>query len=163
MSQVPAARSHRLGPADLRNYGRRRVRARRKGAATVTGSEQTARWLAGRAQPPTWFRLVGVLFAVLFGIPVAVSLADKRGAIVGTVAGVVYGLPGLYLLAWQRMAGWSTRHRLLDSLLVVPLLFLALAYLTKLSDGVCLLIALLGGLPLVGLGAALRHRRRRRT
>ncbi len=125
----------------------------------MTGSQQkAARWLTGRAEPPTWFRLLGFLLL----IAVAAGLAVKRGAVVGTVAAVVYGWVGLTtLLAWQRTTHWSKRHPLLDSLLVVPLLFLAIAYITKLSTGICLLIALLAGLVVVGVSAALRHVRQR--
>lgn len=127
----------------------------------MTGSQQkAARWLTGRAEPPTWFRLLGCLVL----IAVAAGVAVKRGAVVGALAAVVYGWIGLStLLAWQRTANWEKRHPLLDSLLVVPLLFFAIAYITNLSTGICLLIALLAGLVLVGLGAARRHVRHRRN
>ena len=118
------------------------------------------KWLTGEAQPPLWFRLIG---AVLF-IALPAGLWVKRGVAVGLVAAIVYGFIALStLLAWQQISAWSKRHPLLDGLIVVPLLFLAVAYLTHLSTGVCVLIAVLAGAPLVGLSAARRHRRIRRT
>ena len=76
------------------------------------------------------------------------------------MAAVVYGSIALAtLLAWERTTAWSKRHPLLDSLIIVPLLFLAIAYVTSLSIGLCVLIALLAGLLLVGLSAVLRGRR----
>lgn len=85
------------------------------------------------------------------------ALWDKRGAVVGVVAFVVYG--GVLLAAafnHSRSREWSRRHVFLDALLLVPLGFLALAHLTDLALGVCLLIALAGGLVLVPL--AIRRR-----
>jgi hypothetical protein len=76
------------------------------------------------------------------------------------MAAVVYGSIALAtLLAWERTTAWSKRHPLLDSLIIVPVLFLAIAYVTSLSTGLCVLIALLAGLLLVGLSAVLRGRR----
>jgi hypothetical protein len=123
----------------------------------VTDSKPTpAKWLAGREQPPTWFRLLSALALTA----VAAGLATKRGATVGIIAAVVYGSIALAtLLAWERTTAWSKRHPLLDSLIIVPLLFLAIAYVTSLSIGLCVLIALLAGLLLVGLSAVLRGRR----
>jgi hypothetical protein len=115
-------------------------------------------WLTGRAEPPAWLSLLG--FLVMIGL--AAALFVKRGAVVGTAAAVVYGGIGLSTpLAWQRTANWSKRHRLLDSLLIIPLLFFAIAYITKLSTGICLLIALPAGLALAVLGAALRRAKQR--
>jgi uncharacterized membrane protein len=103
------------------------------------------------------------VLGLLVLIAAAAGLAVKRGAVVGTVAAVVYGSAGLStVLAWQRTTDWSKRHPLLDSLLVVPCLFLAIAYITKLSTGICVLIALLAGLVLVGIGAATRRAKQRK-
>jgi MFS superfamily sulfate permease-like transporter len=120
--------------------------------------EGPASWITGRSKPPTWFRLIGCLAL----IAVAAGLVAKRGVVVGVVAAVVYGLIGLsQLLAWERMTDWSKRHPLLDSLIIVPLLFLAVAYFTKLSVAICVLIALLAGLLLVALGLVRRRARQR--
>lgn len=114
----------------------------------------------GRAQPPLWFRLLGV--AALTAA--AAALGVRRGVAVGIIAAVVYGSIALSTAAaWQRTAAWSKRHPLLDSLLIVPLLFLAVAYLTNLSIGLCVVIAALAGALLVGLSAVLRRRRSSRT
>jgi hypothetical protein len=79
------------------------------------------------------------------------------------VAVAVYGLISLScLLAWERVAVWSKRHPLLDSSLVVPLLFLALAYITRIPTVFCLLIALGVG-PLLVAPAYLYRRARQRN
>ncbi len=112
--------------------------------------------LTGRAQPPAWFRLVGAVGLTA----AALGLVAKRGAAVGIIAGVIYGSIGLAtLLAWEQTTAWSKGHPLLDSLIIVPLLFLTVAYITNFSVGMCVVISLLAGLLLVGLSAALRSRR----
>jgi hypothetical protein len=127
------------------------------GASILAFGYRQGSWLSGRAEPPPGLSLLVLLVC----IAVAAALAVKRGVVVGALAAVVYGGIGLSTLAWQRTANWSKRHRLLDSLLIIPLLFFAIAYITKLPTGICLLIALLAGLALVGLSAALRHARQR--
>ncbi len=113
--------------------------------------------LTGRAQPPLWFRLLGVVALTA----AAASLGVKRGLVVGIISGVVYGSIALSTAAaWQRATAWSKQHPLLDSLIIVPLLFLAVANLTTLSLGLCLGIAAVAGALLVGLSAVLRRRRR---
>ncbi len=115
-----------------------------------------SKWLTGRAEPPIWFRLLGALAVAA----AAAGLEVKRGATVGIIAAVVYGSMALStLLAWERTSAWSKQHPLLDSLIVVPLLFLAIAYLTDLSIALCLIIGVLGGLLLAGISAVLRRRR----
>jgi hypothetical protein len=51
------------------------------------------------------------------------------------------------LVASDRIVSWSQRHPLLDSLIIVPLLFCALAYLTSLSLPVRAAIAAAGPYP----------------
>jgi hypothetical protein len=116
-------------------------------------------WITGRSRPPVWFRLIGCL-----GLTAAAAgLFAKRGVVVGVVAVVVYGLLSLsYLLAWERVRDWSKRHPLLDSLVIVPLLFLALTYGTRLSTVICVLIAAIAG-PLLAAPAYARRRARQRN
>jgi predicted permease len=74
------------------------------------------------------------------------------------VAAVVCGLFVLFgLLGWERLRAWSERHPLLDSLVIVPLLFLGVAYFTRLPVVFCVLIALVAGVPLAVLSLALRR------
>lgn len=117
-------------------------------------------WFTGQAPPPVWVRLPGT-FALA---AMVVGLAVKRGAAVGFIAAVFYGsIAMVTLLAWQRTVAWSKRHPVLDSLGIVPLLFLFIAYITNLSIGACVLIALPTGLFLVALSALLRRRRATRV
>ena len=111
-------------------------------------------WITGRSRPPVWFRLIGCL-----GLTAATTgLFAKRGVAVGVVAVAVYGLLSFsYLLAWERVRDWSKRHPLLDSLAIVPMLFLALAYCTRLSTVICVLIAAIAG-PLLMTPAHARRR-----
>lgn len=93
-----------------------------------------SKWLTGRAQPPMWFRLLSVVALTA----AAAALGVRRGVAVGIIAAVVYGSGALACAAaWQRTVAWSKQHPLLDSLLIVPLLFLAVAYLTDLPIGLC--------------------------
>ena len=125
----------------------------------MTSSDHgAAEWLTGRAKPPMWFRLLGVLaFSSL-----TAGVAVKRGMVLGVVAAVFYSLPVLALVQWPPIMQWSKRHPLLESLSCVSFLFLFLTLITKLSAVICLLIAFLAGLPVVSLGAAKRHNRSRR-
>lgn len=99
------------------------------------------------ARPPaTWQKIVAAPLAVLLSL----GLWDKRGAAVGIAALVVYGV--IFLLVAFDHSGvmaWSRRHAVLDALTMVPLTFLALAYLTELALGACLGIALAAGMLLV--------------
>jgi hypothetical protein len=101
------------------------------------------------------------LAAMVLAIAVSLGLWDKRGAVVGAVALLVYG--GIVLTAMFNHSGtlaWSRRHVALDASFVVPLTFLALAYLTALPLGVCVLIAAAMGAVLVAV-AVWRARRQR--
>jgi hypothetical protein len=116
-------------------------------------------WFTG-SKPPTWVRLGSCLALTA----AAAGLFAKRGVAVGTVAVVIYGSLTLScLLAWERVRDWSKRHPLLDSLIFVPLLFLALAYVTKLSTALCVLIALIAGPPVAVLAFVRRRRARQRN
>lgn len=140
---------------------RRRSAHRSQGATSVTDTKPTqARWITGRAQPPLWLRLFGVVAFTA----AAAALGVRRGVAVGFVAAVVYGFIALpAAVAWERTVAWSKQHPLLDSLVIIPLLSLALAYRAHLSIGLCVVVAVLAGGLLVGLSAVLRRRRRSRT
>jgi hypothetical protein len=100
-----------------------------------------------------------VALAVLaLGLPVAI--AAKRGWLIGVVAAAVYGgMAFACILRWDRVQAWSLRHPLVDSAFIVPVLFLALAYITSLSTALCIVISILAGACLVGLGPVTRARR----
>jgi hypothetical protein len=102
------------------------------------------------------------VFGVVLVTLIAAGLASRRGLLVAAIAAVVYGLMAMcWAFAWERTVAWSKRHPVLDGLVVVPLLFLALAYFTTMSTGLCAVAALLAGGLFVGLAAALRRRRGR--
>ena len=113
----------------------------------------------GRTRPPAWFRLIG--FLVLMAV--AAGLFAKRGVAVGTAAVIVYGLLTVpVLLRWDQVTAWSKRHPLLDSLVIIPTLFLALAYITRLSIVICVLIALGAGSLLVAFAFVRRRAHQRK-
>lgn len=108
------------------------------------------------ARPPALWRKVA---AVVLAILLPVALWDKRGAIVGVIALVVYG--GVLLIATfnhSRTMTWSRRHVALDAALIVPLVFLALAYLTDLALATCVALALASGVVLVPVALWRRDR-----
>lgn len=111
------------------------------------------------AKPPgRWQQVLAVVLAIL--LPAA--LWDERGALVGIVAFLVYG--GVFLVAAFKhddLLAWSRRHPALDSLIIVPLAFLALAYLTDLGSGLCAAISAAAGLILVSVAGWRRQARRR--
>jgi hypothetical protein len=112
-------------------------------------------WLTGRSKPPTWYRI----FVFLLMLGLIIALFFKRGIVVGVVAAVVYGYLALVaLLRWDWMTGWSKRHPTLDRLLFIPLLFLTVAYISKIPTLICVLIAVLGGLLMVGIISWVRSR-----
>ena len=100
----------------------------------------------------------------LAGLTVAVPLAlwDKRGAAVAVIAAFSYGiLFGLAVLTPRPWAEWSRRHVVLDALIVVPLMFVALAYITNMSLVLCVVVAL--GTAAVTVPLAVRRRGAHRT
>ena len=86
---------------------------------------------------------------------------QARGPLVGGIALLVFTLLGVSALAPRRVQRWSRRHPILDGSMIVPLTFLALAVVPRLSLWVCLVVALLTGGVMVPL--AMRSRRRRTT
>jgi hypothetical protein len=93
--------------------------------------------MIGRSKPlPLWSRLVLCLFYIAYVVTATVGLFDKRGAVIGVVAAVVYGLViPVFLLAWRRMTAWSKRYQMLFictfSLIWAGVLFRMVAYQTK--------------------------------
>lgn len=86
-----------------------------------------------------------------------IAVWDRRGAVAGLVALAVYGVVFAVIAVKQEaVSRWSKTHPVLDSALIAPLAFLALANVTGLAVVTCALISLgvwLLVLPLV-------HRRR---
>lgn len=106
---------------------------------------------------PWWQRAGLAMFSALLAV---LGAWRARGPLVGSIALLVFTVFGVSALAPRRVQRWSRRHPVLDSLLVVPLMFLALAVVLRLSLWVCLVVALLTGVVMVPL--AVRSRRSRR-
>ena len=78
------------------------------------------------------------VLSVVLAVALPVAMWDRRGAVAGIVAVFAYGAIFLVGALNQRgMATWQRRHAVLGSLLLVPLVFLAPAYLTSLSLVLC--------------------------
>ncbi|MGI9018951.1 MAG: hypothetical protein ACR2HR_17925 [Euzebya sp.] len=106
--------------------------------------------------PALWQKFAFVVLAVLLPL----GLADRRGWAVGVIAAIVYGGLGIAFTFYRvPLLRFSADHRLLDAAFVGPLLFLAVAYLTPLSILLCLGIAVLGCLLLVGFTYLHLHRK----
>jgi Ca2+/Na+ antiporter len=99
--------------------------------------------------------------ATLLTLTVVLRSWQARGPLVGGTALLVFTLFGVSALAPRRVQRWSRRHPILDGSMIVPLTFLALAVVSRLSLRVCLVVALLTGGVMVPL--AIRSRRRRTT
>jgi hypothetical protein len=110
--------------------------------------------LTGERPYPLWLRLS----ILVPGIVITVALFERRGIVVAAVGALVWG--ALFVSTWrgvQHSVRWSREHPVLDSLLVVPFAFVALAYLTRLGLGWCVLI----GAGLWPVALVLGRRRRR--
>lgn len=97
---------------------------------------------------PLWRQIAATALPVLM----LVALWHKRGAAVGIVAFLFYA--GVMIGATfrpDRVAAWSRRHVVLDALVILPLAFLALAYLTTWSLAACALVAMAAGAVVVPL------------
>jgi hypothetical protein len=98
------------------------------------------------------------LLLVVPAVQVTVELYDRRGFAVAVVGALVWGSIIVSVVrGLGRVSAWSRAHPVADSALVVPLTFVALAYLTRLGLGWCALIAVALWLVVVVLG---RWRRR---
>lgn len=88
-----------------------------------------------------------------------VAVWDKRGPIAGAVALVFYGVMfTVTSFRHEEVMAASRSHPLLDTLILPPLLFLAVAYSSDLDLWKCALVAAAGWLVL--LPFTLRTRRR---
>ena len=87
---------------------------------------------------------------VVLAVVLPLGLWHRRSVEVGIVAAVVYGW--IFLVAafnHSAMLAWERRHVVLDSLLIVPVAFLGLAYLTSLSLWLCIAAAVGAGVVFV--------------
>lgn len=106
-----------------------------------------------------WWQRTGP--AMLSALPPVLLAWRARGPLVGSIALLVLpALFGVSALAPRRAQRWWRRHPILDGLLVVPLAFLAMAVVLRLSLWVCLVVVLLTGVVMVPL--AVRSRRSQR-
>ncbi|WP_405143431.1 hypothetical protein OG589_38225 [Sphaerisporangium sp. NBC_01403] len=110
-------------------------------------------------RPPAWFGLLIIPVAVL----AAFALTEKHGPVLGVLAGIVYASLALVPLALDQVTSWSKAHPFLDSLILLPLLFFALAYLTQLPLIACMWIAAACAVPWLALTTFLRKRRQARS
>ncbi|MGW4644622.1 hypothetical protein ACWEN6_39360 [Sphaerisporangium sp. NPDC004334] len=122
----------------------------------VPSASSVRRALDGR-MPPWWLGLL----LVPVDVYLAISLAEKHGLAVGVLAAVVYGALTFVPLFFEEVTAWSRAHPVLDGLVLVPLVFLALAYLTPLSLAMCAAVTAACGLPWPVVVTVLRRRRRR--
>jgi hypothetical protein len=104
--------------------------------------------------PPRWLALLLLPIAVYL----TVSLTEKHGLAVGVLAGVVYGGLALVALFFNQVRAWSKAHPVLDSLVIIPLIFLALAYVTPLPLLMCAAVTAVCGLTWLVIAALIRRR-----
>ncbi|MFC4533958.1 hypothetical protein [Sphaerisporangium dianthi] len=127
-------------------------------AAASAESAASARvgWLGvDWRRPPRWLGLL-----LLPGdVYLTARLTEKHGLAVGVLAAVVYGGLTFMPLFFERVSAWSKAHPVLDSLVLIPLIFLALAYLTPMSLAMCAAITAACGLPWAAVTIAVRRRR----
>jgi hypothetical protein len=108
------------------------------------------------ADLPWWQRIA---LAMVWALPV-LEAWRVRGPLVGSIALPVCAMFGVSALAPRRVKRWWWRHPILDGSMVVPLMFLALAVILRLSLWACLVVALLSGAVMVPV--AVRSRRLQR-
>ena len=79
-----------------------------------------------------------LVFAALVLIAASIAVWERRGAAVGVVALLIYGVI-LATAAGRQDAAlrWAQAHPVLDTLLMAPLAFVAAAYATDLSLAAC--------------------------
>lgn len=81
------------------------------------------------------------LLQVIAGVFLTFAIWEKRGAVAGIVALVVYGLGFSFAaLRYERVVAWSIKHPLIDSAFLAPFVFLACAYITDWPLGICALV-----------------------
>lgn len=108
-------------------------------------SSRITSWASGAAKPPLWLRLY--LALILGGM--SLGLLGGRRELVVAVANLLFYACGAVstLFLWQSTFGWFRIHGFADRLLIIPLLFLALAHTTTIPSVLCLVISLCAGLP----------------
>jgi hypothetical protein len=104
-----------------------------------------------------WLPRAGL--ATFSTLAAVVAAWRARGPLVGGIALLVFTVVGVLALAPRRVRGRWRRHPILDSSMVVPLTFLALAVVLFLSLWVCLVVALLSGGVMVPVSMRSRPRR----
>ncbi|MEV0390183.1 hypothetical protein [Nonomuraea sp. NPDC050643] len=113
--------------------------ADREDAAPPSAAGRSLRWLPRVILPPV---------AVL----ITIGMYDKRGVVMAVIAAITYGtLAAISWLPPERLTRWSRAHPVIDGLFFAPLLFAGLAYLTSLSPAICLVIAAIGTVLLLGI------------
>lgn len=104
--------------------------------------------------PPPWYRVLLVVTAIVL----TVAMWARRGWVFGLVTLLIYGaVLGSTAISGKSPAAWSRSHPVLDGLVLGPLVFVAIGYITPLSLGWCVLIGLAAG----GIGALLGLRQAR--
>jgi len=108
-------------------------------------SSRITSWASGAATPPLWLRLGS---ALILGA-ISLRFFDGRRELVVAVANLLFycGAGVGVLFFWQATFGWLRIHVFADRLLIIPLLFLALAYATTIPSVLCLAISVSTGLP----------------
>jgi len=92
-------------------------------------------------------RVVRIIGALALAAVMGWTMVDRRGWVLGLLVFVVYGpLLGATALSFDRLRQWSARHVVLDSLVILPLVFFALLLIPMLSWWGAALIALLAGM-----------------
>jgi hypothetical protein len=104
-------------------------------------SSRITSWALGAATPPLWLRLCCALILV----PVSLRFFDGRRELMVAVANLLFyaGAGVSVLFFWQSTFGWLRIHGFADRLLIIPLMFLALAYTTTIPSVLCLVISVL--------------------
>jgi hypothetical protein len=107
-------------------------------------SSRITSWLSGAAKPPLLLRLY---LGLVLGAS-SLGLFGRRELVVAVAALLFYGGSGISVLFfWESTLGWFRIHAFADRLLFIPLLFLALAYVTTIPSVICLAISVCVGLP----------------
>jgi len=116
--------------------------------------QEKVRWWP---EPRLGFRVA--LAALYLAVAVGMYFTDRGLAV--SIAGVVEfcWLGAWALVPWGQRLAWARRHPVLDSTIVFPSTFVALAVLTHLSIGVCALLTVPFGILLVAVSVLTRRRR----
>lgn len=111
-------------------------------------------FFTGERDVPLWMKLI----LVVPGVQITLVLYDRRGIALAVLGAALWS--GFLVLALRGSRGasaWSRAHPAMDAAMTVPIVFVALAYLTRLELWWCALIGVALWLVVVVLG---RWRRR---